>query len=328
MPRVVPLPQHELEICDRVKKVREWIGLSRVEFASDLGVETSVVARCELGRVPLKYSLGCKIVSVFGVGPQWLARFVGPAISYIDLPLAEDLGVSPDAPFSRVFSDVLESKFATVFQEERQKVQSSVSDFIQDLKRASPPTPEGRRVALETLRIYMFQWVCQIPDTKFTDFYIELLVQGIGLVEKLGRDPTGVVAARTEALSVAYLKRRNAEQKLPRKKSSVDKLREVVEKDWVRFTWKQLKARLKSATEPRGKRAELARAIGSSQSNLNGWLDEDREPGAEATFRLLEWVTAEEAKQQSSEGASTPAEPKTQPKDTNESKLKSGRKKK
>ena len=35
MPRVVPLPQHELEICDRVKKVREWIGLSRVEFASE-----------------------------------------------------------------------------------------------------------------------------------------------------------------------------------------------------------------------------------------------------------------------------------------------------
>jgi len=93
-----------------------------------------------------------------------------------------------------------------------------------------------------------------------------------------------------------------------RAESSVDKVPNSEYQLDVRLTWKQLKARLNKATEPRGKRAELARAVDVYQSRLNSWLDDVQEPGAEATFRLLEWVIAEEAKTKSSTGALTPVE--------------------
>jgi len=104
--------------------------------------------------------------------------------------------------------------------------------------------------------------------------------------------------------------------------SSIDKVPNSEYQLDVRLTWKQLKARLNKATEPRGKRAELARAVDVYQSRLNSWLDDVQEPGAEATFRLLEWVTAEEAKTKSSTGVQAPVEPKarTEKDTTNETK--------
>lgn len=106
---------------------------------------------------------------------------------------------------------------------------------------------------------------------------------------------------------------------------NIDKAQQPSDNSPVSLTWKELKRRLKNATAERGKKAAAADFAGVDRSNMNRWLDDDQQPGAEATFRLLEWVTAEEAKQKNSGTGATAPESKTQPKDTNESKLKSGR---
>lgn len=108
----------------------------------------------------------------------------------------------------------------------------------------------------------------------------------------------------------------------------IDETKQVADNSLVSLTWKELKRRLKKVTAERGKKAAAADFAGVDRSNMNRWLDDDQEPGAEAAFRLLEWVTAEEAKQKSSVGALTPPEPKTQPKDIDENVNKSGRRKK
>ena len=55
--------------------------------------------------------------------------------------------------------------------------------------------------------------------------------------------------------------------------------------------------RLRFVTLPRGKKSELAHFLGVPASRVSEWLSGVYEPGAEITLQLLEWVKAEEAKQ-------------------------------
>jgi transcriptional regulator with XRE-family HTH domain len=54
--------------------------------------------------------------------------------------------------------------------------------------------------------------------------------------------------------------------------------------------------RLKKATEPRGKKTELAEFLSVSLPRISEWLSGDREPGGETTLQMLQWVTAQERK--------------------------------
>jgi transcriptional regulator with XRE-family HTH domain len=86
----------------------------------------------------------------------------------------------------------------------------------------------------------------------------------------------------------------------------------------------RLRYRLTKATAARGQKAALAKCLGVSLSSLWTWLSGKREPGGETTLRLLQWVEQQERQQNKSPGsATTPPEPKTQSKASNEKKPKS-----
>jgi transcriptional regulator with XRE-family HTH domain len=83
--------------------------------------------------------------------------------------------------------------------------------------------------------------------------------------------------------------------------------------------------RLRHVTAERGRKTELAKRLGVSQQKVSDWLSGRVEPSGETTLRLLEWVTAEEAKTKSPAGASSPAERTAQPrKSSNETIPKTG----
>jgi len=63
---------------------------------------------------------------------------------------------------------------------------------------------------------------------------------------------------------------------------------------------KALRKRLARATSVRGKKAELARKLRVPMPRVAEWLNGSVAPGGEITLQLLEWVSAEEAKQQKS----------------------------
>lgn len=63
-----------------------------------------------------------------------------------------------------------------------------------------------------------------------------------------------------------------------------------------RSFWNELRTRLAAATEQYGARAALAREFGVTPQAVAEWLSGASSPTAETTLRLLEWVTAEEAK--------------------------------
>lgn len=69
-----------------------------------------------------------------------------------------------------------------------------------------------------------------------------------------------------------------------------------------RSLWDKLRLRLQRATQNPGARSALARQFRVSTATVSQWLSDDERrrvyPAAENTLRLLEWVTAEEAKPQ------------------------------
>lgn len=67
----------------------------------------------------------------------------------------------------------------------------------------------------------------------------------------------------------------------------------------------RLQKRLKAATSQRGKQTELARYLKVPQPRVAEWLAGVYEPGAEITLRMLEWVTAQEAKLKQTPGSAT-----------------------
>jgi hypothetical protein len=68
---------------------------------------------------------------------------------------------------------------------------------------------------------------------------------------------------------------------------------------------KALLARVNRATAIRGKKKDLAKFLGVGATRVSNWLSQDRAPNGEVTLLMLEWVTAEEAKQKSGPGSAT-----------------------
>jgi predicted transcriptional regulator len=66
---------------------------------------------------------------------------------------------------------------------------------------------------------------------------------------------------------------------------------------------KALLARVNRATALRGKKKALAKFLGVGPSRVSNWLSLNRAPNGEVTLLMLEWVRAEEAKQQKSPGS-------------------------
>jgi transcriptional regulator with XRE-family HTH domain len=85
-----------------------------------------------------------------------------------------------------------------------------------------------------------------------------------------------------------------------------------------------LLARLQKATAERGKKSELARYMGEPPQRINDWLSGSRVPSGEVTLHLLDWVTAEEAKQKSPGSVQPPPERMTQRKTSDHEKQSSG----
>jgi transcriptional regulator with XRE-family HTH domain len=66
--------------------------------------------------------------------------------------------------------------------------------------------------------------------------------------------------------------------------------------------WEVLRNRICKIGSKRGIKTALAKNFGVSQSVVSQWFKGVTVPTAENALRLLEWVTAEEAKQQKSPG--------------------------
>ena len=90
MARKTPLPEIEQQICRRLRLFRiEVAGMTAVEFARRLDIDSNRLASYEHARVPLRYEFAKRICDQFGMSIVWLAESKEPQMA--DIPIAEEL---------------------------------------------------------------------------------------------------------------------------------------------------------------------------------------------------------------------------------------------
>lgn len=277
MARKNPLSDSEIAVCRRLRELRRDALLSRVAFAKAIGVDTGRYANYEHGRARLPYMVGVQVCERFDINQRWLAT-----------------GKTPMRPFFKAAPVNGEHKsFLNVYQQDlarhvdqrwnTEKVLATVGGMREDsgfpyYPRIGAAFPEVATVALQK---QISAALDELPD-EAQGRYIATLVKAS---QAFLRGP------KNEVLTTSGI----SEQSTP-----------------VALSLKELLNRVSAATTARGKKGELASFLRVSPSRLSEWLAGDHEPGAEVALRMLGWVLSEEAKQQTSGGALTLPEAKTQ----------------
>ena len=76
---------------DRIKYLRQYLGLSQERFGYNLGVSRSVINNLERGTTELKDPLQSHLCSIYNVNPDWLLTGSGEMILPIDDSLLSQL---------------------------------------------------------------------------------------------------------------------------------------------------------------------------------------------------------------------------------------------
>ena len=99
MPRITPVTESEIKIGQRLRSVRKELLAPRTVFAMKLEISADQLASYEFGRVPLPWSVGNAVCTIFGVSQVWLATGDGQAWDrqsiHFDERLLVPLGARP-----------------------------------------------------------------------------------------------------------------------------------------------------------------------------------------------------------------------------------------
>ena len=266
--------------------------------------------------MPLRYSEGKALMRALSpaakqwpdfrpISPLWLAE--GTAPKFVDwpmvLPSEHDLGL----PVSATFSHVIQLYRDLIFR------------LVQD--------PVTAQLPESWLRTYMLHADFLRQLTRHNQAETEI-VERLFDSSAVKLESSSLLAVKLRSLykaspGVSPLSPRSWEER----NISLQALTEVTQQGNIATMQSEIAKmieRLKQATSPRGKKADLARFMDIDPPRVSEWLSGSRQPSGETTLRLLHWVEQQEAQQKKSAGsASTPPAPKTQPKVANEKKPKS-----
>jgi DNA-binding XRE family transcriptional regulator len=71
--RVNQLSKRESEICERVRKIREKLGLTQDDCAQKIGIKRATLVNYESGRTPLQFDIALRICRQLIISEEWLA---------------------------------------------------------------------------------------------------------------------------------------------------------------------------------------------------------------------------------------------------------------
>jgi DNA-binding transcriptional regulator YiaG len=312
VPRKNPIPETDLAIARRLVELREMCRISRKEWAKRSGIKPDLLARFELGRVPLRYDDARKLLSslnpghladLFPLNPLWLAEGTKPIqLNWpMFMPDSAQIGLSPGASFSG---------FAAANRD-------LLLGFARDVPEAGLPQ--------SWLQPYLYHWAALQSKVGTAATAVTIL----GCVVRFSAKRI----ARRSPLARRLLRQFDRIERAgsPGKKKSFTPTSEIAIRAWkspestLNAPLKNLLERLNRATCQRGRKAELANFLRVPRPCVYDWLSGKRQPGGNITLRLLQWVEERERQQPNSPGAaSTAPEQQTQSRKSSHEKPKSG----
>lgn len=115
---------------ERIKAIRETLGMSRATFGEKLGISGDVVNNLERGRVDIKEDRIKLICSVFAINEEWLRTGAG---EMYDLPEDETAAIVSDLlEDDNPFYDIIKGIMKT-YQGLDEKSQNVLLDFSKGL---------------------------------------------------------------------------------------------------------------------------------------------------------------------------------------------------
>jgi transcriptional regulator with XRE-family HTH domain len=282
VPRKTPLPQKELEILARLKSCRRRLELPRRLFAKAAALDSSVIIRLELGRMPLRFGVARALCAAHSINAEWLAtgEDEGNFITPFGLPVVKQIQANDDALFSDVFKAVIApALFDTSRDDDADRfARMMLTDFwSQIMDNAFEKVSRENYAALDKqLCALLHNLVGPVPNPPklkpFRQHFAAIAIQ---------RPERGTASGN----------------KSQRGKFSVDDVTFTANMSGVKHSLQSLIERLKKVTKARGKKTALAKVLGVPLVNVSQWLSGVREPGGATTLKLLNWVEQQERQQ-------------------------------
>lgn len=290
MPRKNPLPETEVDIAERLVRLRQECELSREELAEISTLGFSVITRVELHLLPLRYSDARKwldalgnvrsggIAGLFPINPLWVAEELEPiTLTWgLRLPAWQNLGVDVNERFSFVIKAHRAALLALT---------------------KAPPDPVLPESWIHDNLLHL----ATVRD-RLAKHQASLDV----LDEVVSRSLSQLAESSSAARSMLEMQRLNFTgthpllTKLPNSDNSA-----FVHHD---LDLDYLLRRARQLTRQRGCQTALAAFVRVPQSRVSEWLAGKCEPDGRNTLRLLQWVEQQERKQTKSPASGdTPA---------------------
>jgi transcriptional regulator with XRE-family HTH domain len=274
-----PVPDREVQICRRLREVRELLRLTQKEFAAEVGIKPERLASYEQGRAPLRFDLALRICRQFIISEKWLATGKGDRRLGMDLTgEGAALHVPADASFGKAYDDYLVHPYEAIYQQQGDKLRINLK-------------PADRETYYRNLLLMLLdKWRSRLTSEEMAILFTGLVGTGAAIMAagiregKLPafmrpRDENGI-AGSGAGLEKKMLTEAATSGKLPSVKSQLD----------------NLLAALNRLTRKSGKKTELARFLGAPLASVSRWLSGEREPGGETTLKMLNWVRQQERK--------------------------------
>jgi transcriptional regulator with XRE-family HTH domain len=261
VPARKPLPSTEVEICRRVRLVREAARFSRPVFGRFLGLDSSKVSNIEHCRIALDYITGNSLCRIFRVSAAWLVTGNGrPTEVLIDSVYAPIAGASPRTAFSEAYPEL-----------QRRVIQAQKT--LSDQTKAIVRHIEQREVFDLSPTGLERSWQESAHHT--------------GAAERAEIDAKLMTAVFGSPFNVEF------ENELAIVSGFDDKqaMRDVVAPS-------DLVSQLQQLTHERGAKSKLARLLKVSRQRLNEWLSGRSKPSARYLLLLLNWMRHQRQKSQ------------------------------
>lgn len=280
MPRKSPLSSADLEVARRINELRKLYRLSREDWARRAGQSQELIARIELGRVPLLFRHAAALLPhlsrhgdrVEPFNPLWMAD--GSSPMRLDwpflLPSPEDLGVSGDIRF-------------VDFVGANRSILEGLIRF----------PPQGQ-IPESWLAPYLHHWAKLLKKLDWFSTGVAL----VGAVFQSSAEqlaPTSVVAAQ----SLAAFHDLIAEESFPPEftHKSLPSISDNSKSPPVKSEMESLLADVRDLTAPVGSKVKLAAELEVEPARITEWLSGKYQPNGETTLRLLHWVAREKEQQ-------------------------------
>jgi transcriptional regulator with XRE-family HTH domain len=149
VPRRNPVPENEVEICERLRRFREHTGLSRAEMARRLGIDSARLSAHEHARVPVRYSVVRALMQHFRLSPVWLAGEKG--WPFTETPFDDSKYVLP-TDYAALFSRVFDCRLKEPLDCHELHLELEITNFIRKAKalRQSVADYPGVELTVET----------------------------------------------------------------------------------------------------------------------------------------------------------------------------------